>query len=155
MLLFMPFRDKVKRKAYKKKWAKKNKEKQKEYNKKYKLKILEYYRELKENSFCGLCNETRISEQHHIFPKNFSIYSGIKAGFSLTRIKAEVDLCTPLCPNHHRLVHLCLLNMNERYKYEKILEERGSPFKYETIREDIKFQKNHKKAKKKSKQNIN
>ena len=129
----MPYKNKNKRKTYGKAWKKQNREKQAGYNKKYKSKVLDFYRELKERSFCELCNEDRISEQHHIFPKNFSIYTGVKNNYSLARIKAEVELCVALCPTHHRLVHQKRLNENERRKYEKVLKERGSPFEYETI----------------------
>jgi hypothetical protein len=126
----MPHKNIKKRRAYKKKWNKENKIKTSASSAKYKLKINDFYHNLKENSFCELCNESRISEFHHIKTKHFSIYSGVKRGFSIRRIKSELENCISVCPNCHRLIHMGKLNRNEQQRYEKILVERGSDFEY-------------------------
>ena len=127
----MPYKNKAKRRAYKKRWAKKNTEKQKSYNKKYKQKVLDYYRELKETSYCSLCDETDVVEFHQLRDKEFSIYTGVKNGVSLCRLKKEVDKTIVLCRNCHAKVHSGLLNPNSRAKYEKILLDSGVNYTYE------------------------
>jgi len=126
----MPHKNGKRRKAYKKAWNQKNKSKVKNSSAKYRLKITDFYHNLKENSFCELCNESRISEFHHIKEKHFSIYSAVKRGFSIRRIELELENCISVCPNCHRLIHMGKLNRNEQQRYEKILQERGSDFKY-------------------------
>jgi hypothetical protein len=126
----MPHRSKKKRRDYKKKWTQQNKNKQKSYNQKYRQKVRDFYKELKENSFCVLCDESDIVEFHHLRDKEFSIYSGIKAGYSISRIKEELKKTTSVCRNCHAKIHTGRLGRNAREKYEKILIEFGVDYKY-------------------------
>jgi len=126
----MPHKSRKRRKEYKKNWVKKNKNKQKSYNQKYRQKIKDFYKEIKENSFCVLCDEADVIDFHHIKDKEFSIYSGVKAGVSVSKLKEELKKTISCCPSCHRKIHLGLLNRNARAKYEKILIEFGVDYRY-------------------------
>lgn len=54
---------------------------------------------------CSVCGENRIPtlDFHHLRDKEFNISDGISGGFSLERIKKEIDKCDVLCSNCHRM----------------------------------------------------
>lgn len=54
---------------------------------------------------CIICSEKRIPalDFHHLNDKNFNVSDGIKNGYSLDKIKKEIEKCNILCANCHRV----------------------------------------------------
>lgn len=54
---------------------------------------------------CRHCGENRIVtlEFHHVRDKDFNICDGLRRGYSLERIKKELNKCIVLCANCHRI----------------------------------------------------
>jgi hypothetical protein len=101
------------------KWANKNRDKVKVYKQKYKNKTKDYNRSLvqqiKENSSCSICGETRFYclDFHHRDPstKKDTVCNLIRHGYSTQIIKEEIDKCNIICSNCHRKEH------TNTYKY--------------------------------------
>lgn len=57
------------------------------------------------NKNCVKCSENRMPalDFHHLRDKKFNISDGIKNGYSLDRIKKEIDKCEIMCSNCHRV----------------------------------------------------
>ena len=116
----------------------------------HKKTIIDWYRNFKLHLKCCLCPEKRVVELHHLERKNkeFCIYEGVKNGFSMKRLQEEAQKTIPLCPNHHKLVHLEKLNKKELLKWQICLSVRekkmaqGIPaFNFEEIDAKIKIKK--------------
>ncbi len=122
----MPFKSKNKRKLYLKAWKKRNRKKQREYNAKWRAKLKEWYINYKNSSPCVICGENRTSvlEAHHVFPKEkcFSLFEGIKSGYSIKKLELEARKCIIVCCLCHRLYHTNSLNEEEQKKWDKEIE---------------------------------
>lgn len=79
----------------------------KKYRKIYRKKLRAAFQDLKKETICVQCgnNDWRVIEWHHRDPneKSFSIGDN-SSSYGLDRIKQEIDKCTPLCANCHRIV---------------------------------------------------
>lgn len=74
-----------------------------------KKKILEYIREIKNSLSCQRCGEKHSAtlQFHHMDPlkKEFGISEAVQRGYSISRIKSEMDKCEILCANCHFKEH--------------------------------------------------
>jgi hypothetical protein len=89
-----------------------NKTKFLEYNRSHRRKLKEYLDSLKLK--CLRCPETHIAclEFHHRDPKkkDISVALALQHGWSLERLKKEVEKCDLLCANCHRKLHYKLVH---------------------------------------------
>jgi len=99
--------------AYSKKHYNNNKEdyklKAKKSKKKYRILTRETVRDIKSESKCMLCGESR-SEClvfHHLDPRTklFCIANAIHDGYALYKVQKEIDKCVVLCRNCHACIH--------------------------------------------------
>lgn len=96
-------------KIYKKEYYLHTKEKQAETRDSIKVRNKEFLKELKSKLKCSVCGEDRpvTLDFHHINPdeKELSVARAVFAGWSIKRIQKEIDKCTVLCSNCHRILH--------------------------------------------------
>ena len=95
--------------AYSKKHYDNNKEDYKFKAKKYRILTRETVRDIKSESKCMLCGESR-SEClvfHHLDPRTklFCIANAIHDGYALYKVQKEIDKCVILCRNCHACIH--------------------------------------------------
>lgn len=121
----MPLKDRDARRAYHRNYMRRRyqenasaREKQKSYNKKHrpiqvaraKAVIIEW-----KASGCKLCRETDqyCLVAHHLDPSKKELVIGLipQQGYSVIRIRQELDKCICLCGNCHAKVHAGLLNV--------------------------------------------
>ena len=104
----MPYKDPDKRREASRKWAAKNKEKQAPYRADRKKAIKQWFEEYKSDKSCP-CGESHPAclEFHHTDEDNkySSVSFLVQKGYSLDKIKAEIDKCIILCANCHRKLH--------------------------------------------------
>lgn len=108
----------VKRKEseYKKKWYQRNKERVIANNRKntlrYREEVYNYIRQYREQHpcKCGESHPSCLDFHHESGEKEFNISVAIEKGYSLIRVKAEIEKCEILCSNCHRKLHY-----NERF----------------------------------------
>lgn len=107
--LKMPRANKEKNREYFKKWYQANKEKQYRRIKERQQKIRKWLGEYKKTLKCELCNESHVAclDFHHKDPneKEASLSMIYMKGWSIERIKKEIDKCQVLCSNCHRKLH--------------------------------------------------
>lgn len=102
--------NKIKTLESQKEWVKNHVEKSREYKRKYKNKnkqiSKEYIRNLKISCSCGE-NEYIALDFHHIkeSEKEYHIHTLIHHGYTLEKIKEELDKCEIICANCHRKKH--------------------------------------------------
>ena len=110
----MPFKDPEKNREYQREWARRNKgrfkERIKQYNKKAMRKNLEWIRQIKKNSTCEMCGESRwyCLEFHHKAGKEEryeAISRMVRRRRSRAVIEEELKKCVILCANCHREFH--------------------------------------------------
>lgn len=67
--------------------------------------IKEYVLDYMKDKKCKNCNENRLPalDFHHLNNKEFNVSQGILNGYSLDRIKKEINKCEILCSNCHRV----------------------------------------------------
>lgn len=96
-------------KAYDSLYYQKHKGKFSEYNRRHRKEIKDYLDRLKSYSSCLNCPEDHIAtlEFHHRDPrkKDISVALAAAQGWSLERVKKEVEKCNILCANCHRKLH--------------------------------------------------
>lgn len=105
--------NKDKLKAYRRDYYHRNKEKEKaritKTNKIRKDLIREWLDDYKSNKKCLRCDESHIGclEFHHRDPKfkEVEIAQAVRIGWSIERIKEEIEKCDILCANCHRKLH--------------------------------------------------
>ncbi len=86
-----------------------NKEYYSDKKDKQKLTIKDYINEIKEVSKCSRCPEDDIAclDFHHEGNdiKEFNLADAITNGYSIDKIKKEIEKCIVLCSNCHRKLH--------------------------------------------------
>jgi hypothetical protein len=91
---------------------KKDKSKIVKRNKKYADKTIEWFNDYKKNLSCEICGEKRfwVLDFHHKDPneKDFNIGDKWKQGYSISKIKNEINKCMCVCANCHRNIHFNL-----------------------------------------------
>ena len=109
----MPYKDPKKRKEYAKAYNKKDyqlkkKKRQKQiYDRKRKNKV--WYKEFKATLSCTECgfDHPAAIDLHHVdeSTKEITPAEMIRQGWSIDRMKKEIEKCIPLCANCHRVFH--------------------------------------------------
>ena len=104
----MPYKNPEERKAYRRKWYAKNREKEIDHIRRRKKEIRKWFLEFKSNLKCTKCGEKHPAtlDFHHV-KKNKDRGVALMAyyGYSIERIKKEMDKCIVLCSNCHRKEH--------------------------------------------------
>ena len=111
----MPYKDLEKRRECRRRWYANNKKSEKDYVKKRKNKIKKWFTEYKSNLKCSKCAEKHISTlefHHHFKDKEMGIAEMTHNGYSINRIKKEINKCIVLCANCHRKLHHDIRNNN-------------------------------------------
>lgn len=82
-------------------------EKLKENHKKQTDTLKQYVLQLKQQSKCTICGDSRwyVLDFHHTRDKKYSIAELVKRGCSIATLQKELEKCVPLCANCHREVH--------------------------------------------------
>jgi len=105
----MPYKDLEKRRECRRKWYKNNQDSEKAHVYRRKRKIKNWYKELKRNLKCETCGESHPAtlDFHHknSKEKESQIPYLVRGGYSIERIKKEVNKCKILCANCHRKTH--------------------------------------------------
>lgn len=82
-------------------------QKQSKYNKQVdRLNVIrDYIIDYLKDKSCYVCGESRMPtlDFHHLRDKEFNISDGITGGYSLEKIKNEIEKCDVLCSNCHRM----------------------------------------------------
>jgi hypothetical protein len=78
-------------------------------NKKYADKTIKWFSEYKQTLSCEICGESRewVLDFHHKDPnkKDFNIGGKWRQGYSILRLKNEINKCMCVCANCHRDIH--------------------------------------------------
>lgn len=103
----MPFKDIIKRREYRRKWYSENKVSEKNHVFRRKKEINEWFNDYKKMLSCSICGERHpaIIDFHHKDSKEFEINILVHNGYSLERIKKEMEKCQIVCANCHRKLH--------------------------------------------------
>ncbi len=103
----MPYKNKEKRKEYRRKWYDLHKTSEKKYVRIRKRRIREWIRDYKKSLKCSICfeNHPATIDFHHKYNKKFEIGYMVANGYSISRIKEELEKCQVLCSNCHRKLH--------------------------------------------------
>jgi hypothetical protein len=112
----MPIKDPEKRREYRRKWYSKNKDSEKKHVFRRKKEILLWFENYKNNLPCDICKENHPAtlDFHHKEKntKEFGINVLVHQGYSLEKIKRELEKCQVLCSNCHRKIHYKNRNSN-------------------------------------------
>lgn len=103
----MPFKDIEKRREYRRKWYSQNKTSEKMHVKRRKKTIRDWLQKYKKGLKCGLCSENHPAtiDFHHTKGKDFEVGYMATHGYSIKRIKLELEKCEIFCANCHRKTH--------------------------------------------------
>lgn len=104
----MPYKDKEKRLECRRKWYAENKDSEKTHVIRRKNEIRKWFQEYKKSLRCSKCGENHpatIDFHHRIGKKENGISKMVGDGYSIERIKKELEKCEVLCANCHRKVH--------------------------------------------------
>ncbi|MDD5193722.1 MAG: hypothetical protein PHF67_04005 [Candidatus Nanoarchaeia archaeon] len=103
----MPYKDLEKRRECRRRWYHNNKESEKMHVKRRKNEIRRWFEDYKSNLKCTKCSENHpaVIEFHHKNNKDFDIAEMTHEGYSVNRIKKEIEKCIVLCSNCHRKEH--------------------------------------------------
>lgn len=103
----MPFKDPEKKNEYRRKWYQENKSSEKAHVARRKKSIREWLEKYKTNLKCTLCQENHPAtiDFHHKSGKEFLISYMVANGYSIKRVKKELEKCEVLCSNCHRKLH--------------------------------------------------
>ena len=103
--------------TYDNEWNKKNWPKRYQYSKKFKDKAKQWLRDYKTTLKCSRCEENHPSclDFHHVDGyKEVNVSSAPGRGWSVRRIKKEIEKCVVLCANCHRKEHASVAQTAER-----------------------------------------
>jgi len=104
----MPYKDKKERLACRRRWYAKNKASEKAHVKRRKNDIKLWFQKYKASLKCFKCGENHpatIDFHHNSGEKENNISKMVADGYSILRIKKELDKCIALCSNCHRKIH--------------------------------------------------
>lgn len=102
------YKDPQRRSDYLKNWRKEHPEQCKQHNIQSRLRLKEWFAEVKANLFCIKCGENRIPclDFHHRDPnEKESHIANMVSHASRKRILAKIAKCDVLCANCHRMEH--------------------------------------------------
>ena len=113
IFIYMPIKDKERRKEKNREYQKKYYEKNKEYyivkSAERKKRIKNDFDEYKSTLKCSKCGENHVAclDFHHLNPeeKEFSFYNLKKYAWGKEKIERELNKCIVLCANCHRKLH--------------------------------------------------
>lgn len=103
----MPFKDLEKRRKYRREWYAKNKESERKHIQRRKKEIKKWFNEYKSSLKCIKCGESHPAtiDFHHTKTKESGISKLVSYGYSIEKIKKELEKCEILCSNCHRKEH--------------------------------------------------
>ncbi|MCK5449769.1 hypothetical protein KAI32_02805 [Candidatus Pacearchaeota archaeon] len=104
----MPYKDKEKRLDCRRRWYAKNKDSEKAHIQKRKNEIKLWFQEYKSSLKCSECEENHpatIDFHHNSGKKENNISKMVADGYSILRIRKELEKCSVLCSNCHRKKH--------------------------------------------------
>ncbi len=104
----MPYKNVVKRLEFRRRWYAKNKKSEIAHVKRRKLEIHKWFLKYKSNLRCLKCGEDHVATidfHHKIGEKEHNISKMVAEGYSIKRIKGEIEKCDVLCANCHRKIH--------------------------------------------------
>jgi hypothetical protein len=103
----MPFKEPEKRREYRRKWYEEHRNSEKKHVKNRKELIRKWILNYKKNLRCSICSESHpaILDFHHKWGKEFTVNYLVANGYSVERIKRELEKCVVLCSNCHRKLH--------------------------------------------------
>ena len=104
----MPYKNKEERLACRRRWYAKNKSSEKIHVKRRKNEIRLWFQGQKASLRCSKCGENHpatIDFHHKIGEKEIGVSKMVADGYSINRIKKELEKCDVLCANCHRKVH--------------------------------------------------
>jgi vacuolar-type H+-ATPase subunit E/Vma4 len=105
----MPIKDPEKRREYRRMWYALNNESERAHVSRRKKEIKKWFIEYKESLKCIKCGENHPAtlDFHHKNRKDklFGINTKVHAGYSIDKIKKEIEKCEVLCANCHRKLH--------------------------------------------------
>lgn len=104
----MPYKNPEKKREYRRRWYANNKSSEIGYVRRRKKLIRDWFNSYKESLKCSECKENHpaILDFHHTSSKKeFGISKMVGEGYSIDRIKKELEKCDVLCANCHRKVH--------------------------------------------------
>jgi hypothetical protein len=104
----MPYKDLKKRRAYRREWYAKNKKSEKAHILRRKKEIRTWFEKYKSKLKCSKCYEDHIATldfHHNMGKKEMNITKLVYEGYSIKRIKKEIEKCIILCANCHRKEH--------------------------------------------------
>ncbi|MBU2576904.1 MAG: hypothetical protein KKF50_04220 [Nanoarchaeota archaeon] len=104
----MPYKDPEKKRECRRKWYAKNKSSEKAHVQRRKGKIKLWFKKYKAFLKCSKCEENHpatIDFHHKIGKKENNISKMVADGYSIDRIKIELEKCNVLCANCHRKEH--------------------------------------------------
>ncbi|UCD20840.1 MAG: hypothetical protein JSW08_03665 [archaeon] len=104
----MPFKDVEKRREYRRKWYSKNRESEIAHVKRRRKEIRKWCMDHKSELKCSKCGEDHpatLEFHHKKGKKDKSIAYMSYFGYSIKRIKKEMDKCVVLCSNCHKKEH--------------------------------------------------
>ena len=103
--------------TYHRSWHQRNREKRLTKVYERKAAIHEYIQDIKNQLYCADCGERHpaVLQFHHLNSedKAFSIGKAVNRGFSLDRIKKEMQKCVVLCANCHAIRHYNMRNKGQ------------------------------------------
>ena len=102
---------------YQRSWHQRNKEKRLARLYEKKAAIYEYAQNIKNQLYCADCGQRHPAtlQFHHLNSENktFTIGDAVNKGFSLDRIKKEIEKCIVLCANCHFIRHYNIRNKKQ------------------------------------------
>lgn len=103
----MPFKDPEKKREYRRKWYKENKISERNHVRRRKKEIKKWFHEFKSKLCCSKCGENHpaIIDFHHTGKKENQVAQMVHWGYSIDKIKKELEKCQVLCANCHRKLH--------------------------------------------------
>lgn len=104
----MPYKDPEKRRSYRRKWYAKNKESEKKHIKRRKEKIRKWFLDFRFGLKCSKCGESHpatLDFHHNKQDKEKNVTYMAYYGYSVDKVKKEIDKCIVLCSNCHRKEH--------------------------------------------------
>ncbi len=105
----MPYKDPEKRRECRRRWYANHTESEKQHVIRRKKEIKKWFNDFKKTLKCTICRENHPAtlDFHHPNRKNKEKEIGflVSEGYSINRIKREIEKCQVLCSNCHRKIH--------------------------------------------------